>query len=159
MLGVKRSPFPLGVSASPVERRNTDSRNGSKQSGKTHFSGSKRKHRVDMTSNGLEARPNLPTGALNNIRSATPFSKAPPHLGENMVQQMMMAPQSLLQLLARAAKDATSNGIIVYDLEDRDVYTTTLSAYEKSGDSTKITCMSFSRTPCKSPSRFRVYYR
>src|SRR4051812_33067275 len=56
MLGVKRSPFPLGVSASPVERRNTDSRNGSKQSGKTHFSGSKRKHRVDMTFNELEGR-------------------------------------------------------------------------------------------------------
>ncbi|KAK0115934.1 hypothetical protein ONS95_012976 [Cadophora gregata] len=51
----------------------------------------------------------------------------------------MSAPQTLLQLLARAAKDVSSQGIIVYSPEGRDRYTTALGAYENSGNSTKIT--------------------
>ena len=137
MLGVPRSQFSLGVGASPVKRK-TGSRYGSKQSNQTHFSGSKRQYDLDMTSNELETRSILSTGAYSKVRSAK-SSKEPSRSRYKAIQRTMSLPQSLLQLLDRAAKDVSSNGILIYNTDGGDGYKPPLSAYEKSGNTTKIT--------------------
>ncbi|MAD82988.1 MAG: hypothetical protein CL912_08485 [Deltaproteobacteria bacterium] len=119
-------------------KRNTGSRYGSKQSNQTHFSGSERHNDLDMTSKELETRSILSTGPYSKIRSAE-SSKAPSRSRYEATQQTMSPTQSLLQLLDRAAKEFSSNGIVIYNPDCGDGYTIPLSTYKKSGNTTKIT--------------------